>query len=88
MAGNRKDYHNIETEYIRRFCLKHDVTFGGWIGEVGSVVIIDGLTLPFSFIVYDLDRIKSEEMFKNWKKFGRTKDYIEFCQENKENGTT
>lgn len=64
----RKDrFNSICTEYVAKFCEKHDLCFEGWVGgRIGEVAEIGDMFLDLCDIRFDMDTEQVVGKIEKW----------------------
>ena len=63
----KTQYENICAEYIRIFCEKHEMEFGGWVGDtVGGVAYLNDFFFDFRDIVLDINTDQPKNAIVKW----------------------
>lgn len=63
----KKQYELVCNEYVKRFCRKQEMDFGGWVGDiVGEVAYCNDFYFNFRDIVLDINSRQPKGRIIDW----------------------
>jgi hypothetical protein len=67
MKDLKVQYEKVCNEYVKRFCEKHDLEFGGWVaGIVGDIASYGDFYFSFQDVVWDINSKQPKGLIIKW----------------------